>query len=132
MKLAAADLFAGTRAEPREYQARICASVLSMLDGTWVDRDGTQPDPARAPHPAPGVGRGTGAAPHRAELGPAPVLARPGRVRVPPPVVRPDDAAARESVRRIAALDPAAVWLGHYGPIKDDVRGQLERAAEGP
>ena len=46
VKLAAAELFAGTRAEPREYQTRICASVLSMLDGTWVDRDGTQPDPA--------------------------------------------------------------------------------------
>jgi glyoxylase-like metal-dependent hydrolase (beta-lactamase superfamily II) len=56
---------------------------------------------------------------------------RPGRVRLPPPPIRPDDAAARASIRRIAALDPATVWLGHYGPIAGDVRAQLERAAEG-
>ena len=54
-----------------------------------------------------------------------------GEVRLPPPVVRPDDAAARESMRRIAALDPATVWLGHHGPISGDVRRQLEKAAAG-
>lgn len=54
-----------------------------------------------------------------------------GRVRLPPAQIRPDDAAARESIRKIAALDPATVWLGHYGPITGDVREQLERAAEG-
>jgi glyoxylase-like metal-dependent hydrolase (beta-lactamase superfamily II) len=54
----------------------------------------------------------------------------PGPVRLPPPAVRPDDAAARASLRRIAALDPATVWLGHYGPITRHVRDQLERAAE--
>jgi len=55
----------------------------------------------------------------------------PGRVRLPPPPIRPDDAAARATVRRIAALDPATVCLGHYGPITGDVRGRLGRAAEG-
>jgi glyoxylase-like metal-dependent hydrolase (beta-lactamase superfamily II) len=54
----------------------------------------------------------------------------PGPVRLPPPAIRPDDRAARDSLRRIAALDPAAVWLGHYGPITGDVRAQLEHAAD--
>jgi hydroxyacylglutathione hydrolase len=56
----------------------------------------------------------------------------PGAVRLPPAAVRPDDAAARASMRRIAALDPSAVWLGHHGPVTGDVRAQLEQAAEGP
>jgi glyoxylase-like metal-dependent hydrolase (beta-lactamase superfamily II) len=55
----------------------------------------------------------------------------PGEVRLPPPPIRPDDDAARASLRRIAALDPAAVWLGHYGPVTGEVPGQLERAAGG-
>jgi glyoxylase-like metal-dependent hydrolase (beta-lactamase superfamily II) len=59
------------------------------------------------------------------------ILGLPGQVRLPPPAIRPDDAAARASVRRIAALDPATVWLGHYGPVTGDLRGQLERAADG-
>jgi hydroxyacylglutathione hydrolase len=54
-----------------------------------------------------------------------------GPVRLPPPVVRPDDDAARESIRRIAALEPASVWLGHYGPVTTDVAAQLETAADG-
>jgi hydroxyacylglutathione hydrolase len=54
----------------------------------------------------------------------------PGRVRLPPPPIRPDDAAARATMRKIAALDPAAVWLGHYGPLTGDVAEQLNRAAE--
>ena len=63
---------------------------------------------------------------------PLSTFALPGGVRLPPPAVRPDDAAARESMRRIAALDPATLWVGHYGPVTGDVRGQLEEAAEGP
>jgi hydroxyacylglutathione hydrolase len=58
-------------------------------------------------------------------------LALPGPVRLPTPVVRPLPDAARESMRRIAALDPASVWLGHYGPITGDVRAELRRAADG-
>lgn len=60
------------------------------------------------------------------------LTARPGAARMPPKPVRPDDAAARASIRRIAELDPAQVWLGHYGPLTGDVRGQLERAAQSP
>jgi hydroxyacylglutathione hydrolase len=57
------------------------------------------------------------------------IIGQPGEVRLPPPAIRPDDPAARTSLRRIAALDPATVWLGHYGPITSDARGQLEHAA---
>ena len=57
---------------------------------------------------------------------------RAGPPRLPPAPVRPDDAAARASVRRVAALEPEAVWLGHYGPVTGDVRRQLEHVAEGP
>jgi hydroxyacylglutathione hydrolase len=60
------------------------------------------------------------------------VLGLPGDPRMPPAPVRPLPDAARESIRRVAALDPTVVWLGHYGPIQGDVRGQLERAAESP
>jgi hydroxyacylglutathione hydrolase len=57
--------------------------------------------------------------------------ARPGAVRLPPAPVRPSDEAARASVRKVAALDPASVWVGHYGPITDDIQARLEQAAEG-
>ena len=60
------------------------------------------------------------------------VLGVPGEPRMTSPVVRPLPDAARESIRKVAALDPAVVWLGHYGPIEGDVRGKLERAAESP
>ena len=40
-----------------------------------------------------------------------------------------DTAQARESIRKLAALDPAACWPGHLGPLTGDVRAQLERAA---
>jgi hydroxyacylglutathione hydrolase len=59
------------------------------------------------------------------------VLGRAGAPRIASPVVRPDPDAARESVRRIAALDPASVWLGHYGPLTEDLDARLAQAAEG-
>jgi glyoxylase-like metal-dependent hydrolase (beta-lactamase superfamily II) len=40
-----------------------------------------------------------------------------------------DTDAARESLRKLAALDPAVCWPGHVGPLTGDVRGALERAA---
>lgn len=40
-----------------------------------------------------------------------------------------DSAQARESIRKLAALDPAACWPGHLGPLTGDVRTALERAA---
>ena len=60
------------------------------------------------------------------------VSGRPGPPRMPPAAVRPLPDAARESIRRVASLEPATVWLGHYGPLRDDVRAQLDRAAEAP
>lgn len=42
------DLFAGTTAQPRDYQVRICSKVVSMLDGSWVGKDGSRPGPARS------------------------------------------------------------------------------------
>ena len=40
-----------------------------------------------------------------------------------------DTAQARESIRKLATLDPAVCWPGHLGPLEGDVRAQLERAA---
>ncbi len=40
--------FKGTSAEPREYQERLCAKTLSMLDGTWSGRDGNVLPPAKS------------------------------------------------------------------------------------
>jgi hydroxyacylglutathione hydrolase len=58
------------------------------------------------------------------------VFPRPGPARMPPAPVLPDPAAAARSIRRVAELDPAEAWLGHYGPITGDVRAQLERVGE--
>jgi glyoxylase-like metal-dependent hydrolase (beta-lactamase superfamily II)/predicted ester cyclase len=40
-----------------------------------------------------------------------------------------DTEQARASIRKLAALDPAAAWPGHGDPLTGDVRVQLERAA---
>ncbi|MCW3029006.1 MAG: beta-lactamase domain protein [Solirubrobacterales bacterium] len=37
---------------------------------------------------------------------------------------------ARASIRKLAALEPAAAWPGHANAITGDVRSQLERAAD--
>lgn len=37
---------------------------------------------------------------------------------------------ARASIRKLAALQPAAAWPGHADPLLGDVREQLERAAD--
>jgi hydroxyacylglutathione hydrolase len=63
---------------------------------------------------------------------PLSVMALPGAPRMPPAAIRPLADAARQSIRRVAELNPAVVWLGHYGPIVGDVNVQLERAAESP
>jgi hydroxyacylglutathione hydrolase len=41
-----------------------------------------------------------------------------------------DTAQARESIRQLAGLEPAAAWPGHARPATGDVRSQLERAAD--
>jgi steroid delta-isomerase-like uncharacterized protein len=46
-----------------------------------------------------------------------------------PDAFNQDSAQARESIRKLAALDPAVCWPGHLGPLEGDVRAQLERAA---
>lgn len=44
-----------------------------------------------------------------------------------------DTEQARESLRRLAALDPVVVVPGHLGPLRGtDLRGRLERAADAP
>ncbi|HEY2140851.1 MAG TPA: ester cyclase [Solirubrobacteraceae bacterium] len=40
-----------------------------------------------------------------------------------------DSDQARASIRKLAALEPAAAWPGHAKPAVGDVRAQLERAA---
>jgi glyoxylase-like metal-dependent hydrolase (beta-lactamase superfamily II) len=55
---------------------------------------------------------------------------QPASPRVPQPFGNWDTEKARESIRRLIALKPAAVWAGHGEPVTgDDVAEQLERAA---
>jgi glyoxylase-like metal-dependent hydrolase (beta-lactamase superfamily II)/predicted ester cyclase len=49
---------------------------------------------------------------------------------VPEPAYNYDTEQARESMRKIARLEPSAAWPGHAGPVTGDVRSQLERAAD--
>jgi glyoxylase-like metal-dependent hydrolase (beta-lactamase superfamily II)/predicted ester cyclase len=54
-----------------------------------------------------------------------------GAPRVPHRAFNKDTEQARASIRKIAALDPRAVWPGHADPlIGSDLRSQLERVAE--
>jgi hydroxyacylglutathione hydrolase len=41
-----------------------------------------------------------------------------------------DTEQARASIRKLAALEPAAAWPGHAKPVTGDVRSKLERAAD--
>ena len=49
---------------------------------------------------------------------------------LPEPVYNYDTEQARASIRKLAALEPAAAWPGHAKPVTGDVRSQLERAAD--
>jgi glyoxylase-like metal-dependent hydrolase (beta-lactamase superfamily II) len=54
-----------------------------------------------------------------------------GEVRVPHPAWAWDHAKAKESVRKLAALEPAVVGAGHAEPLRgENLRETLERAAE--
>jgi hydroxyacylglutathione hydrolase len=55
-----------------------------------------------------------------------PALPMPGKPRVPHPAFNWSTDRARESIRKLAALEPATCWPGHYGPLTGDVRAQLE------
>jgi hypothetical protein len=50
---------------------------------------------------------------------------------VPHAAFNQDTERARASIRKLADLEPSAVWAGHADPVTGDVRGQLERAAAG-
>lgn len=52
-----------------------------------------------------------------------------GHPRVPHVAFNLDTEEARESIRKLAALEPAAAWPGHADPLVGDVRSQLEQAA---
>jgi hydroxyacylglutathione hydrolase len=49
--------------------------------------------------------------------------------RVPHPAFNLDTAQARESIRKLASLEPSVVWFGHGQPVQADVVTQLHRAA---
>ncbi len=49
---------------------------------------------------------------------------------VPEPTYNFDTEQARASIRKLAAMEPAAAWPGHAKPVTGDVRAQLEVAAE--
>ncbi len=54
-----------------------------------------------------------------------------GEASVPHPAWAWDHAKAKESVRRLAALEPSVVCAGHAEPLRgENLRGTLERAAE--
>jgi glyoxylase-like metal-dependent hydrolase (beta-lactamase superfamily II)/predicted ester cyclase len=50
--------------------------------------------------------------------------------KVPFALYNYDTEQARASIRKLAALEPAAAWPGHAKPLTGDVRSQLERAAD--
>jgi glyoxylase-like metal-dependent hydrolase (beta-lactamase superfamily II)/predicted ester cyclase len=61
-----------------------------------------------------------------------PQTGRKGEARLPHAAFNKDTEQARASIRKLAALDPRAVWAGHADPLTgSDVRSELERAAEG-
>jgi glyoxylase-like metal-dependent hydrolase (beta-lactamase superfamily II) len=59
-----------------------------------------------------------------------PQTGRHGHPRVPHDAFNFDTEQARASMRKLAAMEPAAAWAGHAQPLTGDVRGQLERAAD--
>jgi hydroxyacylglutathione hydrolase len=52
-----------------------------------------------------------------------------GGPRIPHPAFTPDRDSARDSILKIAALEPRQVWAGHADPVTGDCRAQLEHAA---
>lgn len=58
-----------------------------------------------------------------------PQTAIKGPPRVPHGAFNHNTEQARASIRKLAALEPAAAWAGHANPVAVDVRRTLERAA---
>jgi steroid delta-isomerase-like uncharacterized protein len=59
-----------------------------------------------------------------------PQTGRHGYTRVPHDAFNLDTERARASIRKLAAMEPAAAWAGHADPLTGDVRTQLEHAAD--
>src|SRR3954464_8740160 len=59
-----------------------------------------------------------------------PQTGRKGAPRVPHAAFNLDTEQARASIRKLAALEPAAAWPGHAEPLRGNVSEQLERAAD--
>jgi hydroxyacylglutathione hydrolase len=55
---------------------------------------------------------------------------RDSEPRVPERIYNFDTDQARASIRKLAALEPAAAWAGHAKPVTGDVRSKLERTAD--
>jgi glyoxylase-like metal-dependent hydrolase (beta-lactamase superfamily II)/ketosteroid isomerase-like protein len=55
---------------------------------------------------------------------------RDSEPRLPERIYNFDTDQARASIRKLAALEPAAAWPGHAKPVTGDVRSKLERAAD--
>jgi glyoxylase-like metal-dependent hydrolase (beta-lactamase superfamily II)/predicted ester cyclase len=51
---------------------------------------------------------------------------------VPHPAFNLDTEQARDSIRKLASLEPSVAWAGHAEPVRDDVVSQLQRAASVP
>lgn len=62
-------------------------------------------------------------------LDPQTLPPRFGGPRPAHPAFTQDPPQARESMRKLAALEPAAVWAGHADPVTGDCQAQIERAA---
>jgi glyoxylase-like metal-dependent hydrolase (beta-lactamase superfamily II) len=54
-----------------------------------------------------------------------PALPRPGKPRIPHPAFNWSTDRCRESVRKLAALEPSVCWPGHFGPLEGDVASEL-------
>jgi hydroxyacylglutathione hydrolase len=54
-----------------------------------------------------------------------PALPRPGRPRVPHPAFNWSTERCHASIEKLAALEPATCWPGHFGPLTGDVAEQL-------
>jgi glyoxylase-like metal-dependent hydrolase (beta-lactamase superfamily II) len=52
-----------------------------------------------------------------------------GPARVPHEAFNIDTEQARDSILKVASLEPAAAWAGHTDPVLGDVRASLEAAA---
>jgi steroid delta-isomerase-like uncharacterized protein len=52
-----------------------------------------------------------------------------GHARVPHPAFNIDTEQARESIRKLASLEPSVAWAGHADPVRGDVVAELNRAA---